>query len=170
MVTRARRTTAAALAAAAAISVGTAASAAAVQDPIPIRPNTFFTGTANGQGNGAVIKVVCPGPIIIGRTGHPISGQTVEVQSVVPPASALPGYTGSLADSIDASFTLPTSVNANPPIVLTSFFAPVAIPVTLNLPCGGSGELTFSPYPTSPTARNYSISVTFLNLAVAPAQ
>lgn len=165
MVTRARRTTAAVFAAAAAISVGSTATAAAVQDPIPIRPNTSFTGTANGQGDGAVIKVVCPGPIYSGRTGHPVAGQVVEVDEVTTPISSLPGYTGSLADTIRASFTLPTSVTANPPIVLTSYFAPVAIPVTLDLPCGGSGELTFSPYPTSSTARDYKITVNFVNIA-----
>jgi hypothetical protein len=53
----------------------------------------------------------------------------------------------------------------NPPIVLTSFFAPVPIPTTLNLPCGGSGVVSFVPIPTSPTARGVAVNVLFVNIA-----
>ena len=46
-----------------------------------------------------------------------------------------------------------------------AYFAPAAIPTTWLLPCGGTGTMTFAPEPTSPTARSYSLTVTFLNIA-----
>jgi hypothetical protein len=33
------------------------------------------------------------------------------------------------------------------------------------VPCGGSGAMTFVPEPTSPTARSYTVPVTFVNIA-----
>jgi hypothetical protein len=142
-----------------------AASADAIQDPIPIGPNTFFTATVNGASSQAVVKVVCPGPASPGQVGHPVSGQQVEAQAVVPPTWSVTGYTGSAANSIVASFS-PPSTSYSGAIVLTSFFAPAKIPVTLLLPCYGSGSVTFTPRPTSSTARSYSVSVVFVNIAV----
>jgi len=149
-----------------------AAVADPVQDPIPIRPNTFFTGTVNGPASSTgaepVIKVICPGPIRPGETGHPLAGQFVEAQEVAatPLPGNPPGFTGSLGTSIDVLFSTATSASVNPPIVLTSYFAPVAIPTTLNLPCGGAGIASFVPIPTSPTARGYALNVLFANIAV----
>jgi hypothetical protein len=154
---------------AAAALAAPAAFADPVQDPIPIRPNMYFVATVNG-GNATtaepIIKVFCPGPITPGETGHPLAGQKVEVESVLPPTTVVPGFTGSAANSIDAIFSSPSSASVNPPIVLTSFFAPVAIPTTLNLPCGGEGVVSFVPIPTSPTARGYAVKVLFANIAV----
>jgi hypothetical protein len=154
-----------ALAALALAAVTGPAASAAVQDPIPIGPNMYFVGLINGATQNAVIKVVCPGPVVSGETGHPISGQTVEVETVLPPVPTTVGYTGSAADSIDAIFG-PLSSSTNEVVKLTSFFAPVAIPTSLVLPCSGSGVVTFVPLPTSSTARNATVTVTYLNIAV----
>ena len=139
------------------------AAATPVQDPIPIGPNMYFIALVNGHTSPTPITVVCPGPISSNSTGHPISGQTLEVRAVLPVTTTV-GYTGSAAHSIDAIFTSPTGAVTNPPVVLTSFFAPVPIPTTLNLPCSGSGVISFVPIPTSPTARGVAFSVTYLNI------
>jgi hypothetical protein len=143
-----------------------AAASGPVQDPIPVGPNMFFTALVNGKSANAVVTVVCPGPVTGTSTGHPISGQTLEVLTVLPPVTTTVGYTGSAAHSIDAIFSAPPSASVNPPVVLTSFFAPVPIPTTLNLPCSGSGVVSFVPIPTSPTARGVAVTVTFVNIGV----
>ena len=162
--TRSRRLTSTALALAAAAALASTATAAAdpIQDPIPVGPNMYFIGLVNGKTSQATITVVCPGPVTGTSTGHPTSGQKLEVRSVVPPLPTAFGYTGSAAHSIDAFFG-PSSTTASP-VVLTSFFAPVAIPTTLNLPCSGTGTVTFVPMPTSSTARSVSVSVTYVNI------
>ncbi|MFL6117476.1 MAG: hypothetical protein ACJ786_39915 [Catenulispora sp.] len=143
-----------------------AATASAVQDPIPIGPNTFFYGLVNGKAANAVVEVVCPGPIGPASTGHPIYGQSVEVRSIVPPVTATYGYTGSNAKQINAGFTTASSATANPQIVFTSFFAPAKIPTDWSVPCGGTGSMTFMPLATSSTARSYTVTVSFVNIAV----
>jgi hypothetical protein len=140
-------------------AVAAAPAAAVVQDPIPIRPNMYFTAQVNGVSSGAVVKVVCAGPA---STGHPAAGQTVEVLTAAPVSSSV-GYTGSAADSIDAIFSAPSDAT-NAPIVLSSFFAPQPIPTTLNLPCSGDGTVSFVPIPTSGTAHGFAVSVSFLDL------
>jgi hypothetical protein len=155
------------LAAAATVALGAAlvpAATAAAQDPVPITPNTSFVGLANGKTADAVITVVCPGPITPSSVGHPVSGQTAEVHSVLPPSTTPLGYTGGFGDEIVAGFTSASS--AQQALVFTSYFAPAKIPTTWLLPCGGTGTMTFTPEPTSPTARSYSLTVTFLNIAV----
>ena len=150
-----------------------APTAQAAQAPIPVGPNYYFTATVNGgptpaSTNVPVIKVVCPGPITPGETGHPIAGQTVEVDAVFPPYSNLTalGFTGSSAHEIDAIFSSPAAASVNPPIVLKDFFVAYPIPTTLNLPCGGSGVVSFVPIPTSATARGVAVNVLFENIAV----
>ncbi|GAA2040811.1 hypothetical protein GCM10009839_48800 [Catenulispora yoronensis] len=147
-------------------AVAPAATAGPIQDPIPIQPNTYFYGLVNGKAADAVIQVICPGPISPTSTGHPLEGQTAEVRSIVPPVSSLPGYTGSGAHQIDAGLSLPSSTVANAPIVFTSFFAPAKIPTTWAVPCGGTSTMTFVPLATSTTARSYSVTVSFVNIAV----
>jgi hypothetical protein len=136
-----------------------AAPAALAQDPIPIGPNQPFIGLVNGVHTGAIIKVVCPVPITPGELTHPLPGQTVEVEpgSLVTPG----GYTGSLAHSIAVSFTSPV---VTPPIVLTSYYVPTAIPTSILVPCSGPGVVTFNPEPTSPTAVPDHVDVTFANV------
>ncbi|MEY9928246.1 hypothetical protein ABH926_002885 [Catenulispora sp. GP43] len=155
-------------AAATALALGTAlvpvltAAGAAAQDPLPITPNTAFVGLVNGKTADAVVTVVCPGPVTSTSVGHPIAGQTAEVRSIVPPVTPA-GFTGSQGRQILAGFT-PASATTQA-IVFDSYFAPAAIPTTWLVPCGGSGTMTFTPEPTSPTARSYTVTVTFLNIA-----
>lgn len=144
-----------------ALTAATAATAA-VQDPIPISPNTAFVGLVNGKTADAVVTVVCPGPITPTSLGHPVAGQTAEVRSILPPVTPT-GFTGSQGRQIVAGFTSASS--AAQALVFTSFFAPAAIPTTWLVPCGGSGVMSFVPQPTSPTARSYPVAVTFLDIA-----
>ncbi|MBS2963413.1 hypothetical protein KGA66_10175 [Actinocrinis puniceicyclus] len=148
-----------------------AASAAPIQDPIAVGPNMYFTAAVNPgsptSGTTPTIEVVCPGPVALGQTGHPVSGQYLEAYTVLPPTSTAVGFTGSAADQIDALFTgTSVATTANPPVVITSFFVKVPIPTSLNLPCGGSGIVSFVPIPTSSTARGYPVKVQYLNIAV----
>lgn len=140
-------------------TTSTAGAATAVQDPIPIRPDMYFVGLVNGNTAQAIIKMACP---VGAADGHPISGQTVEVETMSPIVRS--GFTGSAANSIDAIFTAPGRPITNPAIVLTSFFAPEPIPTSFVLPCSGSGTVSFVPIPTSPTARGYAVQVTFANI------
>ena len=158
----ARRLAAAATVALGAALVPAATAAAAVQDPIPVTPNTSFIGLVNGASADAVITVVCPGPITPSSVGHPVSGQTAEVRSVQPTVTPV-GYTGSLGREIVAGFD--SSTSAQQGLVFTSYFAPGKIPTTWLLPCGGTGTMLFVPEPTSPTARSYSLTVSFQNIA-----
>ena len=66
------------LATALGVTLAATASAAVrpAQDPVPIRPNQYFSGFINNSPPGsAVIKVLCPGPT---TTGHPVGNQPVE--------------------------------------------------------------------------------------------
>lgn len=157
------------LAAAATVALGAAlapaltATAATAQDPVVITPNTFFIGLVNGKTADAVVTVVCPGPITSTSVGHPVAGQTAEVRSILPPVTPV-GYTGSQGREILAGFNAATAADQS--IVFSAFYAPAAIPTTWLVPCGGSGVMTFVPEPTSPTARSYTVTVTFVNIAV----
>ena len=161
---RSRYSALAALVLAAAAVPSAAFATGPVQDPLPIGPNEYFVGLVNGKTADATIDMVCPSPFSPGETGHPLAGQTLEVETVLA-ITSVTGYTGSAAHSIDALFN-PTSVgtSANPPVVFTSFFAPAPIPTTDTFPCSGSGVISFVPLPTSPTARGFAVSVTFGNI------
>ena len=133
-----------------------------VQDPIPIEPNGFFSGYINGHPPGqAIIFTSCFGPITPGETGHPLGNQTIEVKPANAAGSAVDvGYTGSAAHSIVA--TLGPSAAANSVIAdFTSYYVIDDIPTTITVPCSGSGVVTFTPLPTSPTASSATLAVTF---------
>jgi hypothetical protein len=138
------------------------APAASAQDPIPIGPGQFFQGQVKGLHSGAVIYVVCPGPITAGELGHPVSGQPVQV--VPGSSSAVGGYTGSLGTSVVALFG--PSTTAQQVLTFTSYYAPQDIPTTFWLPCGGTGVIPFAAEPTSPTAVTDHVDVTYENIAV----
>lgn len=154
-----------------ALAVATAAGAAAspVQDPVPIGPNEFFAGLVNGSDgitSPAVISSGCIGPIVQGETGHPLPGQTVEVELAQPPVSSAAGYTGN-ASSITAFLTWPASSVSAPELVatFTSYYVAEPIPVTLTVPCGGQGEVSFVPVPASTPSTGHpaTVQVTFLS-------
>jgi hypothetical protein len=136
-----------------------------------IRPHQFFAGSVNGslgQPTPATIRVVCPGPSI-GMTGHPVSGQTVEVGRSLP-AVQNSGYTGNSATSISAFFGAPPpSVGGIGQVSFSRYGVPKPIPTTLSVPCSGSGVVIFVPFPESPpTSRSASVPVRFVNIAVTP--
>lgn len=136
-----------------------------------IGPRQYFAGSVNGSlgtPKPAIIKVVCPGPA--GVSGHPLSGQTVEVGlaiSTVPNA----GYTGKRATSIAAFFGAQPPVPTGPgQVTFTRYRVPQAIPTSLMLPCSGTGVVTFVPFSESPPiSRSEGVPVEYVNVAVTPA-
>lgn len=151
-----------------ALAIATAAAAAAspVQDPVPIGPNEFFSGLVNGSGGlstPAVIKTDCFGPVLQGETGHPLPGQTVEVELAPSPVSSLAGYTGS-SSSITAYLASPNSAAAAPQLIatFTSYYVAEPIPVTLTVPCFGQGDVAFVPTPPTNTGHPATVNVMFV--------
>ncbi len=148
--------------AAATITAVTAAPAAAdaIIDPAPIGPHQYFFGEVNGQAGHATIKMGCFGPIYRGQHGHPLAGQTVKV--LLAPVSTISdlGFTGSAARAIDVRFPTPTVPKV--PVVLRDDGMTAPIPVSLILPCVGSGKVAFVPDPTSPTSHTATVTVFFV--------
>ncbi|MHA6757035.1 hypothetical protein [Streptacidiphilus sp. PAMC 29251] len=140
------------------------AAADGVVDPAPIGPNQYFTGLVNNVSTQAVIKVVCPGPVIPGETGHPLSGQTVAALPATVSSSTAAGFTGSAANRIQVGFG--TAASATTPVLLTDWAVKAAIPTSLLLPCSGSGTVVFVPLPTSPTAHSATVTVLYANVAL----
>lgn len=149
---------------------GLAAPAASADMVVPVGPDQYFTGAVNptvATPTGTpIIKVVCPGAIYPGETGHPVSGQYVEAFELLPPVTAAAvGFTGSAATQIDVLFSGASTAVVNPPVVIDAYSVLVAIPTSLNLPCGGSGKASFVPIPTSATARGYAVDVQYADIA-----
>ncbi|MFE9428619.1 hypothetical protein ACFYNO_37390 [Kitasatospora sp. NPDC006697] len=149
------------LASAAALAPAAAAQSP-VQDPIPVRPDTAFQGLVNGAAANAAIQLGCFGPITPGQTGHPLAGQTVEADAVTP-VSTVAGYTGSAGTAIEVTITTSSAGSIQLVGKLGSFFAPLAIPTSLVLPCTGTAQVTFTPIPTSPTARPSVVTAALLS-------
>ena len=126
-----------------------------------IGPHQFFIGLVNGKSSNAVVQVVCPGPE--GLTGHALGGQTFLVLS----PNAIPqnaGYTGTAAHGIVAYFA-PVPASAKGTVRFTHYGVTKSIPTNIALPCQGAGLVTFAPTPSSPSAINYDVTVTFVNVA-----
>lgn len=133
-----------------------------------IGPHQYFDGLVNGSigvGSPAIIKVVCPGPE--SQTGHPLKGQTVEVTE---PKAILStsGYTGNDATSVGAFFEAPPpAANGPGQVNFTKYGVTKSIPTSLNVPCGGTGQVTFVPFPQSPpTSQAATVAVEYVNVAV----
>jgi hypothetical protein len=128
----------------------------------PIRPNQHFIGLVNNKHVGAVIYVVCPGPAGGDRTGPPAGNQTVKVVRVASGG----GYTGSSAHELWAQFNK-DSIHV---VGFTTYNTAKAIPSSLQLPCSGTGTVTFTTCfgtrPCAANAKNDVVPVTFENLAV----
>ena len=142
--------------------------AAASSAPSPIGPNQYFTGlvhgtSPDGTASATIIGVACAGPASL---GHPLPGQSVEVDEVFPPTGATIGNTGSLAKSITAY--LVWAPVTTPPVsttvsigVLTTYETLLPIPTTLWVPCSGSGQAIFAPTPSSSTSKTSVVVVNF---------
>jgi hypothetical protein len=142
----------------------TAAGSAAARPRIsPIGPDQFFAGLVNGQASTATLQMGCFGASRPGQMGHPLSGQTVGVQSLARIALSAAGYTGQ-ADSIAADLYFPSPATGAFPIQLAVFSYyndPAPISTSLEFPCYGSGEVVFDPVGGGPTARPYTVKVDF---------
>jgi len=141
------------------------ASATTIPPQGAVGPHQYFHALVNGknnQKNPVTIKMACFGAVRPGETGHPMAGQTVEV---VRPVAILStdGYTGTNATRIVASFgPQPTANPAATTVTLTRYTASKPIPTTLILPCAGTGRVTFTPAPSSKTARATTVKVSYV--------
>lgn len=151
--------------AAAAISAGAvavctgAALAKPVQDPVPIGPNEGFVGLVNGTSSNAVIRMACFGPIRPGQTGHPMGGQTVEVQLNLEQPAGFTGNGHRIAATL--SFPAPTPVSASL-ATFSNYFVPAPISTALRFPCFGSGSVAFRPVKGGSRARAAVVGVSFV--------
>jgi hypothetical protein len=139
----------------------TASAAARPQDPVPIGPDEYFSGFINNHPPGnAVIKVICPGPA---NTGHPAGNQKMEVKTAQPTSTFDTGFTGSAGRKITATL-LPAAATPTVLARFTSFFVPKKIPVSITVPCSGTGTVVFAPSPPSSMAKSAKLPVTFVNI------
>jgi len=127
-----------------------------------------------------VVSVACAGPIRPGETGHPVAGQTVEI---LPAASvrAHSGFTGDAATSIEAFFGAPppaaartsatsraigsrsTGSRSTDTVTFHRYGLVRPIPPSIDLPCSGTGQVTFVPFPrTPPTSRPAIVPVVYV--------
>ncbi|MEY9871576.1 hypothetical protein ABH931_001049 [Streptacidiphilus sp. MAP12-33] len=159
MAVRLRTLSALGIAAGLALVAAPAAHADGVVDPAPIGPNQFFTGQVNGTGTDGAIQMACFGPLTPGETGHPLSGQTVDVLPAPAAGTADVGYTGSAATHIEVGFG---AASTTTPVTLGFYAVRAAIPTTLVLPCAGTGTVVFTPAPGSPTARPATLAVRYV--------
>lgn len=139
-----------------------------------VHAHQYFAGSVNGSLGTpvpAVVKVVCPGPATPGQRGHPLAGQTVEVGLTLPAVSN-PGYTGKDGRTIGVFFGPPPPGAAGPGQVrFTRYLVSKPIPTSLELPCGGTGTVTFVPFPKSPpTSRSAGVAVEYANVAATHAR
>ena len=148
-----------ALASALSLAIAGTIAAASPAQAAQVGPGQYFTGQVFGTTTQSVINVVCAG---VATTGHPAAGQTVEVAEILPPASSTAGYTGDQAVEIDTSL-----IYANGPVLVkvpiatfTQYFVKLPIPTSITVPCGGTGQMSFSPYPLD-SGRPSNVTETF---------
>jgi hypothetical protein len=128
-------------------------------DPAPIGPNQSFYGEVNGYAGQGVLFVNCRGVLFPPPTGHPEPGQTVKVLPGPSPTSG-GGVTGSAAHTIAVRFPDTASTT----LILSDYGVPAPIPTSLTFPCNaGQGTVSFTPDPTSPTARTSTVTVLFFH-------
>ena len=145
------------------IATGALAIPAAAQTG-PVGPKQYFYGQVFGATSSTaqdVIEVACVGPE---ATGHPFSGQFVEVQQVFPPVTTTVGYTGNSGVEIDAALTWSrgTITVVSPIAKFTSYGVAMPIPTSITVPCSGSGVMNFAPSPDPDNSGIPSnVSVTF---------
>lgn len=143
-----------------AVVAGLVLSAGSVAAQQPIGPNQQFAGAVKGSTTKATVFMICPGPTFPGRLGHPEAGQGVQVVE-----NTGAGFTGSAANRIVATLG-PTPSSTDVTLTFKEYGVPQDIPTTAFLPCSGTGVAVFTPLPTSSTARNATVTLTFVNIAV----
>jgi hypothetical protein len=136
----------------------------------PIGPRQYFYGQvlspASSSTTQGVIEVACVGPL---ATGHPVPGQSVAVQLVLPPPVTSVGYTGNFGTKIsaDLKWSQGTVTVVTHIATLTSYDVRAPIPTSITVPCGGSGVMSFAPSPDPDnSARSSEVSVTFQSAGV----
>jgi hypothetical protein len=141
-----------------------AAAASPASAQVPIGPHQYFTGLVIGKTKPSRIDVLCAGPV---KTGHPATGQSVEVKLMVP--SGTGGYTGNHANRINAELTWPNGpVTVTVQIAtLTHYLVKMPIPQRIKVPCTGSGMMVFNPLPNiDKSARSATVAVKFFTNGV----
>ena len=138
---------------------------------VKVGPDQFFTGVINGHlGNTSTpitIRMACFGPVTPGETGHPMAGQTLAVHQLFPPTATAGslGFTGNDAE-IGVFFNVVPPVRPGASVSTTPIFkrynAPKRLPISLTLPCGGTGTAYFTPIAVVPPSRTASVPVEFL--------
>ncbi len=156
------------LASASALIVGGALAIPASAQASPVGPKQYFYGQVFGPPSNsttqAVIGVACAGPE---TSGHPLPGQSVEVEQIYPPANTTLGYTGNFGTEIDADLIWSRgTISVLMPIAkLTSYGVKAPIPTSVTVPCSGSGVMSFAPSPDPDNSgRASDVSVTFVSL------
>lgn len=152
----------------AAAAVGGATPAGAAGPHHSVAPKQYFTAAVNGrtgEQGPVAIQMACAGPVQPGKTGHPLSGQTVGITQIYPPSrdTTTVGYTGDRGTTIGAFFGAPPpAANAASSYVNFTRYGTKAIPTSLVLPCSGSGQVTFVALPLDPSGRSTAVPVTFV--------
>jgi len=126
-------------------------------DALRVHGGQHFMGVVNGNHTNAVVYVVCPGPATPGQTGHPAGDQFVAVILT----SEGDGFTGS-ASSIEVRFTNTAAGG----VALTRYGVARSIPTSIELPCSGTGSVTFAPAPSTTISAPDTVKVTYENIAV----
>ena len=135
----------------------------------PIQARQHFIGVVNGRRVSAdarpVVRTVCAGPGWNGRTGPVAGGQTLAVARVARGG----GYTGPFTQ-IHAWFVQDSSPGGPQQITIARYRTNVDIPAAVRVPCGGRGQVEFSPCPhLAPCAAGWKptlVAVRFENIAV----
>jgi hypothetical protein len=144
-------------------ALGMTITAADAQEPI--QPNQHFIGLVNGS-NAApvVVYTVCPGPAA-GQTGPVAGGQTLSVARV----ASGHGYTGPFSQ-VYAWFNQDSGGPRPNMVKFTEYGVSQPIPSAVRVPCGGTGQVTFSPCPyLAPCAAGFIqdvVKVEFVDIAV----
>lgn len=132
-----------------------------VQDPVLIGPNQAFVGLVNNSSSNATIEMACFGPSSPGEIGHPLAGQTLEVELVGRMTSAVPlAFTGS-AREIQATYAISNTLE----VLLaefSSYYVQMPLSTSLSFPCSGTGVIPFAPVEGGPRARPWRTRVTFV--------
>src|SRR5271165_525042 len=138
-----------------------AIAAGQVQDPVLIGPNQSFVGLVNNSSANAKIEMACFGPSQPGEYGHPLAGQTLEVELVGPLTSAVPlAFTGT-AREIEATYAISNTLE----ILLaefSSYYVQAPLSTSLSFPCSGTAVIPFAPVEGGQRARPWNTKVTFV--------